>query len=160
MLDPASAIGLAASIVQLFNFVKDVLGDSHKIYKSANGTLVENMDLETICKRLEALSLEIQKNTPEVPARKLSEADSQLQTLTGEARTRAKELIQMLESLKNTSKGSAWESVRKALASAAKSKDLELLEDRLGRVRGQIDSVLLVTLRYVYKERCFLGKMS
>jgi hypothetical protein len=151
MLEPAAAIGLAASIVQLFNFVKDILGNSHKIYASANGLLVENTDLETICTRLEALCLDIQKHTPEVPsltsAREPSEADSQLQALTGEARARAKELIQVLESLKTTSKGSAWESVRKALASAAKSKDLELLEDRLARVRGEIDSALLVTLR-------------
>lgn len=162
MLEPVAAIGLAASIIQLFNFVKDILSNSYKIYASADGMLVENTDLESICKRLDALCLQMQKHEPEVRPRKSahgpSEAESQLQLLSGEARARAKELMQMLESLKTTSKGSAWESVRKALASAAKSKDLELLEDRLGRVRGQIDSALVVALRYVYKERCFLDE--
>jgi hypothetical protein len=55
MLDPASAVGLAASIIQLTKFVTGILNDSHELYKSIDGALIRNVELETVCTRLDKM---------------------------------------------------------------------------------------------------------
>ena len=47
MLDPASAIGLAASVVQIIGFTKNILNKSHELRTSAKGVLVQNAEIET-----------------------------------------------------------------------------------------------------------------
>jgi hypothetical protein len=55
-MDPLTALGLASNIVQLISFSSDLVAKGREIYQSTDGTLVENLELETITKSLRELS--------------------------------------------------------------------------------------------------------
>jgi hypothetical protein len=151
MLDPASAIGLAASLVQITSFVKEILSDSHELYLSADGALVQNLELEAVCRRLDGLVLNLDKKAARVANRgsQATEIDQQLATLSLETQKITKEFLGRLEKLKLNVGDNKWKTVRRAIESVVKSKDLELLANRLSKHRDQIDTALLLSQRYV-----------
>lgn len=200
MLDPASAIGLAASVVQLISFIKSVLDDSHELYKSASGALVRNSELEAACTRLHRLmkALNRAQKGSTGTARFLDEAnefddesdqelapddnqetsidvnskvtnensattssygiDGQLKELSVSTTNLAKVLLQKLRRLKIHHGDGKWKSFRKAVTSVLESRELEALEDRLDRNRKQIDTALLISLRYITFNKSCLSK--
>ena len=46
MLDPLTAIGLASAIVQFVDYGSKVIGMASEMYKSADGALKDNAELE------------------------------------------------------------------------------------------------------------------
>jgi vacuolar-type H+-ATPase subunit I/STV1 len=154
MLDPAFAIGLAASIVQIINFIKGVLTKSHEIYQSTDGVLVQNADLECVAVSFSKLLAELRENSrllrPQTyVSRVLTQADAQLRTLSSGVDGILVELLNTLNSLKVDPQHTRWDSIRQSLRSTLKEAELEDLEKRLERYRQQIDTALLVSLRYV-----------
>ena len=55
MLDPLTALGLAGNIVQFVGFSSKIIGKARDIYKSADGSLLENLDAETVAQSLRVL---------------------------------------------------------------------------------------------------------
>ncbi|RYP13663.1 hypothetical protein DL765_006793 [Monosporascus sp. GIB2] len=53
-MDAGASIGLASSLVQLISFTGTLVSKSREIYRSADGILVENDELSTVIKTLEA----------------------------------------------------------------------------------------------------------
>jgi hypothetical protein len=47
-LDPFSALGVAANVVQFIDFGSKLISESHEIYKSATGTSTGMVELEMI----------------------------------------------------------------------------------------------------------------
>ena len=56
MIDAVSAIGLAASIMQLTTFIGQIISKSRELYESADGALVEHLELETVARSLNELT--------------------------------------------------------------------------------------------------------
>jgi HAMP domain-containing protein len=146
MLEPASAIGLASSIVQLVHFTKDVLSRSHELYTSANGSLVDNSDLEIVTSSLGRLLTNVNNRAPAHNDASTGTA-SELEMLSQELGQITQELLVVLKSLKVDSGNHAWSSIRQSLRSLWHERDLLKLEQRLERFRGQVDTTLLISLR-------------
>jgi hypothetical protein len=53
MADPLTTLGLASNIVQLISFTSDLISKGREISKSADGVLVENLELEAITSSLQ-----------------------------------------------------------------------------------------------------------
>ncbi len=58
-MDPATALDVASSIVQPVSFTSDLISKGNEIYKSVDGALSENLELETIAASLQELSSEL-----------------------------------------------------------------------------------------------------
>jgi hypothetical protein len=58
-IDPLSALGLAANVVQFIEFAAKLISKGHRIHKAADGALVENLELEAIIHRIRRLNDEI-----------------------------------------------------------------------------------------------------
>lgn len=142
MLDPASALGLAAALVQLTGFVKGILSDSHEIYRSTDGALVRNIELESVCRRFDELMLITETRS------RATQADDQLARLSNDTRKITKELLERLGKLKLDAGDSKWKTVRRAIESVMQSKDVKDLEARLDKQREQIGTALLLSQRY------------
>jgi len=56
MADPLTALGLATNIIQLIDFTGDLISKTWEVSKSADGILVENLELEAITSSLQQLS--------------------------------------------------------------------------------------------------------
>ncbi|KAH7055668.1 hypothetical protein B0J12DRAFT_717839 [Macrophomina phaseolina] len=87
-MDPASAIGLAAGIVQLTSFAGDLLSKAREIRNSADGALVENQELEAIATGLQQLSQGLSAGN-----RYLTRAEKQLTEMCNGCQDAAKDLL-------------------------------------------------------------------
>lgn len=106
-MDPASAIGLAASIIQLISFTSNLLSKTREIHNSADGTAVENLELEAITKSLQELSQEIAAGN-----RNLTKADKQLKELCDGCQKVTRELLELVQKLKGANSHARWRSFR------------------------------------------------
>lgn len=141
-MDPASAIGLASSIVQLITFSSDLLSKTREIHSSADGAVVENVELEAISTSLLELTREIDAGNT-----RLTKADKQLKDLCTGCQKVANELLGVVQRLRGSGSKTRWSSFRQAALTVWKEKEVRDLIARLERYRSQIDTALLITLR-------------
>lgn len=152
MLDPASAIGLAASIVQIIDFTANVLNKSHEYRTSEKGILVQHAEIETAAASFGKLMLELDNNTRDLKSLgSPSESfDDELRTLSKGLQDILRSLLEKLDELKvQGEKHRTWKSVRQSIRSVWNEDKIRELEQRLERYRKHVDTVLLVSLRYV-----------
>ncbi len=150
MLDPASAIGLASSVVQLVTFTKDVLSRSHELYESVNGATVEYGDIEKVTSSLDRLMKNIELNSiaKSSPNTQADEVELELKELCLGVKRSVDPLLDTLRVLKlKKYKSKTYESVRVAIKTMIKEPEIDKLEHRLDRYRKQLDTTLLVSLR-------------
>jgi hypothetical protein len=140
-----AALGLASNIVQLVAFTSNLVAKGREIYGSADGVLVEFLELEAITNRLEELSSEL--IPPIIRGRALTENERQLRELCDGCRDVSKELLDVISSLKAQGTHKRWNSFRQALHSIWKEGEVQTLSTRLERYRRQIDTTLLVSIR-------------
>lgn len=161
MLDPSSAIGLAASLITLLNFTKDVLSRSQELQKSINGGLVRNTELQAVMERFGDCILQFKKEShPSVRRvivgdvaagfdRNENQADAfenELMQLAEEVGKIINQLMQALEALKSSSPTSRWTCIRQALMTMFKERELVHIEERIDRYRKQIDTTMLAAI--------------
>jgi len=58
-IDPLSALGLAANVVQFIEFTANLISKGHQIHRAADGSLVENLELEAITHHIRRLNDDI-----------------------------------------------------------------------------------------------------
>lgn len=144
-MDPVSAIGLASSVVQLITFSTDIISKSREIHRSAAGSLVENVELETIARTLQSQSrrLAVHASKDRFP----SGTSKEIVACCEQVRSSSKELIDTVESLQRNGASSRWKSFYQALKSVWKEQDIAEYLRRLEMHRRQIDSLLLMHLQ-------------
>jgi hypothetical protein len=67
MIDPMSALSIAAGVVQFVDFGKNLLSASYEIYRSPSGETSEEVELSTIAKDLTALITQIKDRAGKLP---------------------------------------------------------------------------------------------
>jgi hypothetical protein len=146
-----AALGLAANIIQLISFSADLISKGHEIYKSADGTLVEHLELLAITEHFQELTAELsdgrRKLRPRFKRRPDAKAEKQLEDLCEGCKEATRPLIDVLERLKADGKHKRWNSFRQALNSVWSQEDIQALSRRLETFRRQIDTTLLVIIR-------------
>ncbi len=55
-MDPLTSLSLASNVIQIVDFSTQLVSKGYKIYKSADGTLAENVDIEAVTHSLKTLS--------------------------------------------------------------------------------------------------------
>lgn len=137
MLDPASAIGLAANIFQMIDYTVKIVSRSHEFYISADGALVRNSDLEVVVMHLERHILRLNDDTFHI--RSLGDdapgAEGQMRPLILGVNAVLHRVKNTLESLKVQPQNRSWDSIRQAIRSIWKEGELEELEAQLDRLR-------------------------
>jgi hypothetical protein len=151
MLDPLTALSVAGNVVQFVDFTTKLLSKSRKIYNSADGALVENLELESVAGNLMELSSRIsdafRSKADDV---QLAWEDHNLITLCDNCRSVAEEILGLLAKLRLKGKHGKWDSFRKALKTVGSENELDGLTRRLEGYRKQLDTLLLASLRYIY----------
>ncbi|CZR56317.1 uncharacterized protein PAC_06205 [Phialocephala subalpina] len=147
MLDPLTALGLASNIIQLVQFTSDLVSKSREYYDSADGALVEQLELEAITKNLQKLSKDLVVPDLTSGGSKVTKTEQQLSELCKGCRDVSKELLIIIQGLKSEGSHSRWSSFRQALKSVWNEDKIKALEERLDRYRRQIDTTLLISLR-------------
>jgi hypothetical protein len=144
-MDPLTALGLASNIIQIISFTSNLISKGREIYKSADGTLITNLELEAITRNLQDLSGHL--SFPRKRRKDLSDADKELQELCKGCTRVSAQLIEVIQGLAVRGDHRKFNSFRQALNSVWKEDTIEELSKRLERYRSQIDTMLLVSLR-------------
>lgn len=151
-MDPISAFGLAASVVQLIDFTETLLSGTYEIYRSATttGDTKINFNLMTVTTSLKTLNDDLQLSLRQVTSdsKTLSKHEVEIGKICEECSKVAEQLISKLEKLKVQKQHDLWESFRKALQTVWSKRELESLEKRLETFRMQISLQINTSLRY------------
>jgi hypothetical protein len=153
-MDGLSALSIAASVAQFIQFGCSLVSKSHEIYKSAHGTTIQQVDSDTATKRLVELcaalkaSLCIEQRA--LPQGRISKQAEALENICNDCIAVSNELLSQFDKLKfgDGQKNLRYKSFRAALKSVWSEGAIDEIAKRLETHKKQLDSHILVSLRY------------
>ena len=147
MLDPASAIGLAASIAQLLTFASGLLKKGREIYNSAEGATIAGSQMEIVANTLVELTSQVREQEHVVADPAHSKAEVELQKLCSACVEVSQSLLDALNKLKRKEGNKSWNSIRQALRFVWNENKINSLSNQIESYRRQIDTALLLSIR-------------
>ena len=148
VLEALAAVGFASSIVQFTDYTTKLISKGNQLYKSADGALNENRELEAIADKFSVLSRDLAKSSEIFPPTKqLSNEESALQNVAKDCETVALEFVAVLNHLKVDGTHRRWKSFRQALKTTWHKEDIEDMLHRLQLAREEMIVHLLVVTR-------------
>ena len=148
------AFGLASNIVAFVDFGLKVVSKGHHIYRSNDGSLAENNDLEVVTNDLLILQTQLSQSTGSVSAAPSSvtasvEEEKHLRTLLAASNDSARRLLALLNKAKAQGRFRRWKSLRQAVKSVCSKNEVDDIARRLSDFRSQLQTRLILSLRYV-----------
>lgn len=159
LLDPLTALSLAGNVVQFVDFASKILAKGAEIHRSLDGSLRENVEVESIARDFMKLNYRLIESLPhddDGPTacrssnKELSIDEQALQSLAQACSNIANELLEKLEKLKLRGDKKRWKSLYKALKSVWNKSELDDLLERLSRYREELELHLLVNIKSVF----------
>lgn len=152
MSDPASAIGLAASLVQFLAFASGLLKTSKQIYRSVDGSTDATAKFDIITRSLQELTNEIISEEQNFDlgmgsTRNGTVAEKELLQLSHRCKEVTAELLSALKSLKGKKGIGHWKSFWQALRFVWNENKINALAPKMEQYRRQIDTALLMSIR-------------
>jgi hypothetical protein len=146
MLSPLDALSLAGTIIQFIDFGSKVLFQSRRLYKSHDGALSVDQELEFVTADLFALSKKFP--TPEKNAC-LTEQETTLRKLAVACSEISLELSTKLNGLKVGAKHKKWSCIRQAIKATWTEDERMDIRKRLVECRDQLQMHFVVDIRWV-----------
>lgn len=146
-MESIAALTLASNMIQVVDFSVRVLSRSHEIYASTDGTLKEYSIVNTASKNLTGLLYNFKDLAPK-DARQQNAADLQLLELAKRSGELGHKLQALIRKTRPSDTNRKWRSVYQALMSIATDKELMALKDQMHDLRREVDTALLISLRY------------
>jgi hypothetical protein len=152
-MDPLSALSVAANVVQFVGYGINIVSKGNQLYKSSDGALGENVQLETASIRLQKLTRTLQGSLNQarrgVQTASLAETDQELEKICDACVAVSKELVDKLEKLKvpEGHPHKKWKSFRQALKSVWSKEKVEETTERLAGLRVELDTHVIMSLR-------------
>ena len=137
-MDPLSALGVAAAVVQFLDFSSGLISGTYKIYKAEDGDAPTNQTLRKVATDLKDISDQLNQK---------GDSQSGPEQLCRECLDVADELTSVLDRLMKQEKQSIWSSFRLALRAVWSQDKLESLQKRLDNLRQQMSMHFLLSMR-------------
>ena len=141
-MEPLAVIGLVGNIVQFVDFSGRLVSKSAEIYRSSEGTLAENINIEAATEHLVLLNRKLKDGA-------IITGDGALENLCKLCSAVADELLGALDKIKVKGQQQKLGSIRKALRSIWSKEKIGELEQRLARFREELKLHVIVDLRCV-----------
>jgi hypothetical protein len=137
-MDPFTAIGLAANILQFVDFAWKLVTETREIAISTNGSTENTRLLTSIIVDFESSNAVIESITTN---------DKDLKDIIEQCRVVSSQLVKVLDGLKVGPHQSRWASFTVALKGVWKKKDIEGLFESLSKLRQRVlEHLDLITL--------------
>lgn len=146
-MEALAVVGVVSSIVQLVDFSNKILPTGIEIYKSADGTLADNMTVEQVTKDLIALDKSLNESIRASAESSCLTDETALKSLAGKCKEVSAELLGRLESLKASEKHKSWSAVRQTLRGMWGKAKMDAMVQTLDTIKQQLSLRLLVSLR-------------
>ncbi|KAK0298695.1 hypothetical protein LTR54_017783 [Friedmanniomyces endolithicus] len=148
MLDPLTAFSLAASIAAFVDFAKELCSDGYAIYKSGKDLSASNAGIEERLLHVQDLEASVRASAANTyPV--LSKNELKVQTLAKECQELSEKMLAVFDDLKVTSEGfrRVVAAARQSIRSRRKAKEVQTMMDKLDRLRGDVNTCLLLIIR-------------
>jgi hypothetical protein len=154
-METITAFSLAGTVLEFARFGMELLSDGRELYKSPQGVLSANEQLELATADLRALLVKLRsRDRPSATAENEEDKETFQHILHCTEKT-AKELVGRLERLKvKGNKRRKWESVRKAVQSVWTKDEIECLTKKLKGFKDAIETRVLFSIVYVLFNAC------
>ena len=149
VLDPLSALSVAASIVQFIDFGMKLISKSRELAKSSSGALVEHEEMLAASIRLKDLDdgLQYSLTVLAIRKKKLTEAEVALREVSQECKAMATEFIQTLHGYFVEPGHTVCKSFRMAFKAAWNKEGIDAMRQRLNDQRQQLSLNILIVIR-------------
>ena len=144
-LEGMAALNLAANIAQFIDFGCTLFSESRKVYRSSEGNLKEDLELESIANSLSSLTKGLIHKPPQGSPEILDETG--LASLAKSCKNIADELLEALNELKVKGSQRKWQSFRIALKRIRGAENIKSLSERLNTSNGSLTSCMVGILR-------------
>ena len=140
-MDPVSALGLAASVVQCVQFTSSLLKGTHDIYSSSQGFSARSQELNRVYRQLSDFSSDLAK--PTTVSSELGTTPSRhegpLKELADSCREACNEVLSVVAQLRaGNGTQRLGTSFGKAFREIMKQDDLRRLQERIGRIESSM----------------------
>jgi hypothetical protein len=146
-MDPLTALGVAASIIQFVDFGSSLVSGSVERYRSATGASASNDELESLTEDLRNMSTELEVAPHASHTGQLSKNEVTLSKLSSKCHDVADELLAMLDDLRVRGKHKALGSLMQAIRSMGKEKKIRELRKRLQTIQSSLILCLSAIMR-------------
>ncbi|OQU94913.1 NACHT domain-containing protein [Cladophialophora immunda] len=147
-MEAMAAVGLAGNILQFIDFAAKIVTKGHHIYKSVDGSLSENNDLELITSDLVVLQTKLERSPDRSSgAASPNEDDEAVRTLAAASTKLAQQLLTRLNAVKAQGRFRRWKSLRQAVKQVCSKAEVDDMARRLSQFRGELQTRLVVSLR-------------
>lgn len=157
-MDPLNALSLAGTLIQFVDFGSKLFSGAKSLYKSANGALAVNDELELIASDSNAVLSKLQAyarspNDSVVESDAVAQvAQDDFQNVCDEAARVAAEVLERLQSLKVDGKAEGyrrmWASLSHAIKSAWSHEEILALQQRLKNLKNALETRVLLSFRF------------
>lgn len=149
-METVAAVGLASNILSFVDFGVKVVSKGHRIYRSNDGSLEENNDLEAVTNDLLVLQTRMERSL-------LSESldpyqtndDEALKKLLSASNGLAKTMLQRLNKAKAQGRFRRWRSLRQAVKSVCSKTEVDEMAQRLAQFRAEFQTRIISSIRSV-----------
>jgi hypothetical protein len=149
-MDPVSALGVAAAVVQFVQYGGSLVSKARQIH--AQGALLDYIDCENATRRLTELTNSIKVSLRLFETDGLPSPDATaLEVICENCLNLSGELLSRLSSLsiEENRKRRIWKSFRQALKAVGSKQGVDSLARRIMDYRDELNSHILVWIRYV-----------
>lgn len=151
-MDPLTALGLGANVLQFIDFVGRLISVGREVAESQTGATIENADLEAISRSLVWLNGRVMSSINEQAdysrvSQSLSNTMRDIDSLGAACNGVAGELLDALGKLKMGDKYAKWKGPLTALKTVWKKGQIDSLRERLDQYRATMQTALIVSLR-------------
>jgi hypothetical protein len=145
-MDPVSALGVAAAVVQFVDFSSRILSKGSEFYK--NGALIQHQDITQTAASLTQLSNRLSAARSSLESLKCQTFEElALKAIVEECKVTGQELVTILRQLEVRGKNKVWNSLRQALKSEWKKEKIQQTCQRLNTLRESMVIHLLVIMK-------------
>ena len=146
-MEALAAFSLAGTILEFARFGIELLSDGRELYKSSQGALSANEQLELATSDLRALLVKLRSRDRPLVIAQDEKDEETFQHILHRAEESAKELVERLQRLKvKGAKSRKWESVRKAVQSVWTKDEVEALTKKLERFKDAVETHVLFSI--------------
>ncbi|KAK2809166.1 hypothetical protein FQN50_004001 [Emmonsiellopsis sp. PD_5] len=128
-MDPFTALGLAANVIQFVDFAWKLLTETREIGKSIDGYSEENRSLATIISDITLSDAAIATITTDDPG---------LQQIIRQCQTLSTKLMDVLEKLRVDQSQSGWSNFKTALKGVWNKREIESVFETISRLRMRV----------------------
>lgn len=147
MVDPLSALSVAAATVQFVDYSTKVAAKAREI--AAKGSTTANDEIEKTTFRLRRLSESVSQHSGS-GREQTWDSEQNLRWIASESCEVANEMIALLDQLKSREPRNVFWSIKNAYKAEHKQEKISKMQARLERLQAEMSQELLLVLRHGY----------